>query len=235
MISTHHDPASAPSPGLLDQLRARDRAAFATLVDHYHPIMQRVARRFVATPAAADEVVQDTWLAVLERIDRFEERCSFKTWLFQILVNRARTTGAREARSLPVSALGERARPEHDPLQLDRPDDDTPQSLVMRSDAVAALARAIQRLPDRQRTRSCSATSCGSPPRRSARCSGSRAPTSGCCCTAPARACGRCWENIARADGTARSAPIHAAPRRSTPTTTSRAGRPVRAASGSTG
>jgi RNA polymerase sigma-70 factor (ECF subfamily) len=152
MISTHHDPASTPSPGLLDQLRARDRAAFATLVDHYHPIMQRVARRFVPTPAAADEVVQDTWLAVLERIDRFEERCSFKTWLFQILVNRARTTGAREARSLPVSALGERAGPGPDPAQLDRPDDDTPQSLVMRSDAVAALARAIQRLPDRQRT-----------------------------------------------------------------------------------
>jgi RNA polymerase sigma-70 factor (ECF subfamily) len=139
-MTTDHGPASAPPTGLLDQLRARDHAAFATLVDHYHPIMQRVARRFVPTAAAADEVVQDTWLAVLERIDRFEARCSFKTWLFQILVNRARTTGVREARSLPVPATGE------------QPDDDTPQSLVLRSAAVAALARAIQQLPARQRT-----------------------------------------------------------------------------------
>jgi RNA polymerase sigma-70 factor (ECF subfamily) len=99
---------------------------------------------------------------VLEGIDRFEERCSFKTWLFQILINRARTAGVREARSLPVSTLADRAGPGLDPAQLERPqraaqpleqaDDDTPRSLVLRSDAVAALARAIQRLPDRQRT-----------------------------------------------------------------------------------
>ena len=73
-----------------------------TLVDRYHAPLLRLAQSFVPNRAVAEEVVQDTWLGVLRGIDRFEGRSSLKTWLFRILVNRARTTGARERRQTPV-------------------------------------------------------------------------------------------------------------------------------------
>ena len=87
---------------LLERLRGGDEAAFALLVRRYHPQLLRIAQSFVPSRAVAEEVVQDTWLGVVRGIDRFEGRSSFKTWLFRILVNRARTTGAREARTLTV-------------------------------------------------------------------------------------------------------------------------------------
>jgi RNA polymerase sigma-70 factor, ECF subfamily len=68
--------------------------------------MLRLAMSFVSSQAVAEEVVQDTWLAVLRGLGRFEERSSLRTWVFSILVNRARTTGVREARSVPVADPG---------------------------------------------------------------------------------------------------------------------------------
>src|SRR3954462_10087974 len=87
---------------LVAALRRGDEEAFEALVARYGGLMSRVARRYVDSPALAEEVVQETWLAVLEGIGRFEERSSLKTWLLSILVNRARTRHAREARSLPL-------------------------------------------------------------------------------------------------------------------------------------
>lgn len=95
----------ADSPLLL-RLRAGDESAFTALVERYHPSMLRLALSFVASQAVAEEVVQDTWLAVLRGLERFEERSSLRTWLFTILVNRARTTGVREARTVPVADAG---------------------------------------------------------------------------------------------------------------------------------
>jgi len=83
---------------LLGRLRGGDQSAFLALVTRYNGSMQRVARGFVPNDAVAEEVVQDTWIGVVRGIDRFEGRSSFKTWLFRILVNRARTTGVREHR-----------------------------------------------------------------------------------------------------------------------------------------
>jgi RNA polymerase sigma-70 factor (ECF subfamily) len=68
--------------------------------------MLRLAQSFVSSQAVAEEVVQDTWVAMLRGLERFEERSSLRTWLFTILVNRARTTGVREARSVPVADAG---------------------------------------------------------------------------------------------------------------------------------
>jgi RNA polymerase sigma-70 factor, ECF subfamily len=91
---------------LLRRLRGGEEQAFADLVGRYHSSMLRLALSFVSSPAVAEEVVQDTWLAVLRGLARFEERSSLRTWLYTILVNRARTTGVREARSVPVADAG---------------------------------------------------------------------------------------------------------------------------------
>jgi RNA polymerase sigma-70 factor (ECF subfamily) len=87
---------------LVERLRAGDETAFAELVRRYHPRLLRLARTFVRSEAVAEEVVQDTWLAVLRGVDRFEGRSQFRTWLFGVLANRARTTGGREARTVAV-------------------------------------------------------------------------------------------------------------------------------------
>lgn len=90
---------------LVDALRAGDERAFVGLVDTYASTMRRVARQYVATDEAADDVVQETFLGVIRGIDRFEGRSSLRTWIFRILVNRARTRGEREGRSRPFSSL----------------------------------------------------------------------------------------------------------------------------------
>ena len=87
---------------LVARLRAGDEGAFVTLVEHYHTPLLRLASTFVPSRAVAEEVVQETWLGVIRGIDRFEGRSSLKTWLFRILVNRARSTGVRERRHVPV-------------------------------------------------------------------------------------------------------------------------------------
>ena len=87
---------------LVRRLRAGDEAAFTELINAYHASMVRLARTFVSSQAIAEEVAQETWLAVLKGIDGFEGRSSLKTWIFHILANRARSTGAREQRVMPV-------------------------------------------------------------------------------------------------------------------------------------
>ena len=90
---------------LVDALRAKDEAAFREVVVGYHSAMIRLASFHVSSRAVAEEVVQDTWLAVVKGLDRFEGRSSFKTWVFAILANRARSRGAREHRTVPFSSL----------------------------------------------------------------------------------------------------------------------------------
>ena len=149
---------------LLTRLRARDEAAFAELVRAWSPSMLRLARMHVPSRAVAEEVVQEAWLGVLNGIDRFEGRSSLKTWVFRILVNRAMTRGAREARSVPFAALaaGELRsdEPAVDPDRFARDGawaspprrwEEQPE-LALRSEETLAVAReAIARLPPAQR------------------------------------------------------------------------------------
>src|ERR671918_130828 len=100
-------PASAEEGRLVEALRGRDEEAFVQLLRAYGPTMLRVAQLYVSSRAVAEEVVQETWLAVLTGIGRFEGRSSFKTWLFRILKNRAQTSAASEGRSDPFAALGD--------------------------------------------------------------------------------------------------------------------------------
>jgi RNA polymerase sigma-70 factor (ECF subfamily) len=90
---------------LVAGLRRGDEALFNEVVLAYSNALLRLAQDFVRTRSVAEEVVQETWLAVLNGIDRFEGRSSFKTWLFRILVNKAKTRGVREARTVPFSSL----------------------------------------------------------------------------------------------------------------------------------
>ena len=89
---------------LVERLRAGDEHAFAELVSTYQQPLVRLALTFVPSRAVAEEVVQETFIGVMRGIGRFEGRSSLKTWIYRILVNRARTTGAREPRHV---SLGE--------------------------------------------------------------------------------------------------------------------------------
>ena len=100
---------------LLARLRAGDEDAFAAFVAEHDGALRRVARTFVRTDAAADDVVQETWLGVIRGLDRFEARSSLRTWLFRILVNRARSRASGDARSVPFSALEAQSGPAVDP------------------------------------------------------------------------------------------------------------------------
>ena len=95
-----------PDAELLGRLRAGDEQAFVALVERYNGSMLRLAGSFVPSRAVAEEVVQDTWLAVLRGLPAFQGRASLRTWMFTILVNRARTTGSREQRTIPVADAG---------------------------------------------------------------------------------------------------------------------------------
>ena len=146
---------------LLEGLRAGDEAAFATLVDRYDGALRRLARTFVRTDAVADEVVQETWLGLVDGLDRFEGRSSLKTWLFSILINRARTRAVREARSVPLSSLAPEGReaavsPEAFEAtgvwrEAPRPFETDPESRLLAGELRERLEAAVAELPEKQR------------------------------------------------------------------------------------
>jgi RNA polymerase sigma-70 factor (ECF subfamily) len=92
---------------VIERLLSRDEAAFADLIAAYHSSLIRLALAFVADFGAAEEVVQETWLGVIKGLPSFERRSSLKTWIFRILVNRARTRGGRDGRLVNFSTFGE--------------------------------------------------------------------------------------------------------------------------------
>jgi len=85
--------------GLVARLRTGDESAFVELVRQYQPRLLRLAEATVGSRAVAEEVCQETWLAVIKGVDRFEGRSTFKTWLFRILLNRAHSNVGREQRA----------------------------------------------------------------------------------------------------------------------------------------
>lgn len=150
---------------LVEALRRGDERAFEALVECHHGSLIRIALMYVRDRAVAEEVAQETWLVVLEGIDRFERRSSLKTWIFRILVNRAKTRGAREARQVPISALaGDDEQPE---VAIDRflpPDDPRrplgwaapprawPEQRLLSRETVARVREAIAQLPPAQQS-----------------------------------------------------------------------------------
>jgi RNA polymerase sigma-70 factor (ECF subfamily) len=96
---------TAADLSLVEALRGGDEQAFATLVETHQASLRRVARLYVDNPAVVDEVVQDTWLGVIQGLWAFEGRSSLKTWIFRILINRAKTRAVREGRTVPFASL----------------------------------------------------------------------------------------------------------------------------------
>jgi RNA polymerase sigma-70 factor (ECF subfamily) len=150
---------------LVEALRAGDEDAFRELVRMYNASLLRVARIYVPTQALAEEVVAETWLAVLEGIDRFEGRSSLKTWIFRILANRAKTRAVRERRTLPLSAF-EPERIQEPALDSGRfrdwedprwpghwavPPTPWPEDRLLATETREKLAEAIEALPGTQR------------------------------------------------------------------------------------
>ena len=158
--------AAAAEAELLAALRAGDEDAFRELVREYHPSLVRVARIYVPTQSAAEEVAADTWLGVLNGLSRFEGRSSLRTWIFRILTNIAKTRAVRDARTLPFSALGDPARVPEPAVDADRfldPDhprwpgpwavkpEAWPEDALLAGETRERLAEAIEALPPAQR------------------------------------------------------------------------------------
>ncbi|MFG1625420.1 RNA polymerase sigma factor [Kribbella sp. NPDC049227] len=148
---------------LLERLRTGDEDMFALLLDGWSGGMRRVARSFVSTEESAAEVVQETWLAVIEGIGRFEGRSSLKTWVYRILTNTAKRRGTREHKVVPMSSIDDqgptvdpsRFRPAGDPFPghwWDYPPAwSSPEQGLLTAEVRASLTEALAALPERQR------------------------------------------------------------------------------------
>ena len=151
---------------VLEALRAGDEDAFRALVREYTPSLVRVARIYVSTQAAAEEVAQETWLGVLNGLPRFEGRSSLRTWIFRILTNIAKTRAKRDGRTLPFSALSEPGRVPEAAVDADRFLDPEhprwpghwalkpeawPEDALVAGETREKLAEAIEGLPAAQR------------------------------------------------------------------------------------
>ena len=151
---------------LVKALRARDESAFEELMREYHGALLHVAQIYVPSRAVAEEVVQETWIGVLQGIDRFEARSSLRTWIFRILTNIAKTKGQREGRTLPFSALERPGGVPEPAVDADRflpPDHERwpghwsakpepwPEEQLLAAETRAVVERAIEQLPPTQR------------------------------------------------------------------------------------
>jgi RNA polymerase sigma-70 factor (ECF subfamily) len=147
---------------LVKRLKAGDEAAFIQIVEMYHTSLLRLARSYVRSQSSAEEVVQETWMGVFQRLPFFEERSSLKTWIMRILINRARTHALRDQRLIPFSSLAEHeeesdtfvAEPEGFPsgwISLTKDRYDMPEACLLSLETHSCVAESIETLPASQR------------------------------------------------------------------------------------
>ena len=151
---------------LVAALRDGDEQAFAALIDGWSGSMLRMARLHVPTDSVAEEVVQETWLAVLTGLEKFRGDSSLRTWVYRILLNQAKTRGIRERRSVPFASLTDDGDwddgPSVDPSRFQgagdphpggwrRFPDEWPEQSLLSREVHEVVARALDELPPRQR------------------------------------------------------------------------------------
>jgi RNA polymerase sigma-70 factor (ECF subfamily) len=163
MVGTVAAPERSDDGALVERLRAGDEQAFAALVDGWSGWMLRLAREHVATASAAEEVVQDTWLAVLQGLDRFRGEAALRTWVYRILVNQAKRRGVRDRRTVPFASLApEDEGPTVDPSRFQGAGDphpggwrrfpeEWPEEVALTREVHAVVTEALTELPPRQR------------------------------------------------------------------------------------
>ena len=147
---------SDPDAELLLRVRAGEAEAFVELVSRHQASLLGLARAYVASASVAEEVAQDTWLAVLRGLDGFQGRSTFRTWLLRILVNRARSTGVREHRTVAVGDAGpavDASRFEASGAWMSPPQDwvDDSDERLSAQALAAPIRAALGGLPERQR------------------------------------------------------------------------------------
>jgi RNA polymerase sigma-70 factor (ECF subfamily) len=145
---------------LTERLRRGDESAFALLLDTWSPSMLRLARSFVSTNASAEEVVQESWLAVYRGISAFEGRSSLRTWVFRILVNTAKKRGIAESRTIPYGSLFAedegaadpgRLRPVRGPFAEHSDRRSEPEDAAEHAEILRVVEQAMTELPERTR------------------------------------------------------------------------------------
>lgn len=146
-----------PDLDLIERLRKGDTEALGTLMEQYSARVYRLAHGITRNAADAEEVVQDVFLKVFQRIGGFEGRAALGTWLYRVTTNTAlnrRRGRAREAElsleeMLPTfKADGHRDGERAFVLADWSP---TPDEELLSSEGRAVLAQAIDRLPERSR------------------------------------------------------------------------------------
>ncbi len=162
--------AKLDETSLLSLLRQRDEIAFTQLVEQYHASLVRLANIYVRDTALAEEVAQETWLAVLNGLDQFEGRSSLKTWIFTILTNKAKTRSQRENRTVSYSELDELFSASHkptvDPSRFNSPTSEgsldhwaeapaswanIPEEQLLSRETLNLIRKTIDTLPENQR------------------------------------------------------------------------------------
>jgi RNA polymerase sigma-70 factor (ECF subfamily) len=150
---------------LIDRLVGGDESAFADLVDQLHARLFSFARTFTTSPALAEDIVQETWLAVIRGLRGFEKRSSLRTWIFGILVHRAKTMASREARrpEMPATAANGAAEDPREEWNLgygrkglweETPAPwglEDPAAVFQAREALDVIHRAVQAMPESQR------------------------------------------------------------------------------------
>jgi RNA polymerase sigma-70 factor (ECF subfamily) len=153
---------------LIAALRRGDEGAFAAVVDRYTPAMLRVARGYVPSQEIAEEVVQETWIALIKGVENFEGRSSLRTWLFAVMINIAKGRGIRERRDADAAIAAYTGCTVNPALfrgpseewpgdwknweEYPRAFPETPESSLLASELVDVARAELDRLPDRQRT-----------------------------------------------------------------------------------
>ncbi|MEM6732446.1 MAG: sigma-70 family RNA polymerase sigma factor [Myxococcota bacterium] len=170
-MSDPADPVQTAAPGptraskadmeLVGRLLAGDEAAFTQLVRGHQRLFMHIARGLTGSDALAEEIVQETWVAVLESLPRFEGRSSLRTWMSRILVYRGRQRATKERRNVPMSSLaGEDEQGEVDPSRFDKDGHWTrppaswgssPEKVVMDGEVRALVETAVEKLPENQK------------------------------------------------------------------------------------
>jgi RNA polymerase sigma-70 factor (ECF subfamily) len=156
--------APATDEQIVARLRAGDERTFRELFARHDPMMKRVARGYVDSDAVAEEIVQETWVAIVSGIERFQGRSALATWMFSILTNQAKTHRVRERRALPFSSVGDDREPAVDPDRFQTDDEawpghwatpprpwQKPERRLLSLEARERLKDALAELPERQR------------------------------------------------------------------------------------